>query len=83
MLDIGEIEEKEPRFKSRGQRKKATSPRALLSRERAAAGGGSVKGGVKRGTSGTKAKRTLDGVPGCVKSTPRRARGRYSAEIIC
>ena len=29
MLDIREIEEKEPRFKSRGQRKKATIPPRL------------------------------------------------------
>ena len=56
--------------------------RALLSRERAAAGGGSVKGGVKRGTSGTEAKRTLDGVPCCVKSITWRARGSCEAEMV-
>ena len=56
--------------------------RALLSRKWAAAGGGSVKGGVKRGTSGTEAKRTLDGVPCCVESTIWRARGSYEAEMI-
>ena len=55
--------------------------RALLSRKRAAPGGGSVKGEVKRGTSGTEAERTLDGVPCCVQSTFWRARGSYEANL--
>ncbi len=63
-------------------RRATNLPRALLSRERAAAGGGSVKGEVKRGTSGTEAKRTLDGVPCCVEFTNRRARGSYEADMV-